>query len=218
MYLTGELRGGSQAALFSSMGILLGLFLLLAATRLLVDLTPPPGLPEGVAPIIKEDPKPYPPLAEPIPTESEIPDLPLEPLPATNPPLASITVHIEPGKPTFPSEAGVPTGFGADPRILTFDTSQLDRIPGVIKRGRLIYPHEMKREHIEGFVELKILINERGRVRVIEVLHASHRGFVDSAITAAENSVFEAPLKDKKPVRATYILPIRFGLPRARPH
>lgn len=91
-------------------------------------------------------------------------------------------------------------------------TYWLDKMPGLIRMGSLKYPHELKKARVEGSVVLLILIDERGRVVVDQVLQASHRAFIQPAIEAAEASLFEPPLKDGKPVRSYYKLPFRFSL------
>ena len=95
---------------------------------------------------------------------------------------------------------------------MIFDVKDLDRTPRVIKRGRIDYPFELKRERIEGFVKLKVIIDERGRVQVAEVLDASHRAFIKSAVDAAEDSVFESPTRNGEKVKAFYILPFNFSI------
>lgn len=95
---------------------------------------------------------------------------------------------------------------------MIFDVKDLDRKPRVIRQGRLEYPFELKRERIEGFVRLKIIIDEQGKVKVAEVVDSSHRAFVKPAIEAAESSVFESPTRQGKKVKAYYFLPFRFSL------
>lgn len=101
----------------------------------------------------------------------------------------------------------------AEPSIPVF---WLKTLPRVLERGILRYPPELKKERIEGRVVLLILIEEAGRVEVKEVLEATNRGFVESAIAAAEDSRFEPPLRDGRAVRSYYKLPFSFQLNSGR--
>lgn len=95
---------------------------------------------------------------------------------------------------------------------MIFDVKDLDRVPRVIKQGRLEYPFELKRERIEGSVRLKVIIDQEGRVSVVEVVENTHRAFIKPAIDAAEASIFEPPTRNGQKVKAYYFLPIRFSL------
>ncbi len=102
-----------------------------------------------------------------------------------------------------------PTGFAQE---LVFAMHQLDRNPGVVKRGSLIYPAHLRRKGLEGEVKLLVQINESGRVKVLETVSTTHPDFVEASRKAAEGSVYEAPTRNGKPVKVEFYLPVRFSM------
>ena len=93
-----------------------------------------------------------------------------------------------------------------------FKLHELDRIPNVLKRGRLRYPGHLLRRGLEGKVKLLVLIDERGVVKVQEVINSSHPDFVEPSIRAAEESTYEPPLRNGKNVQVQFFLPLEFKL------
>lgn len=93
-----------------------------------------------------------------------------------------------------------------------FKLHELDRIPNAIKRGLLRYPTHLLRRGLEGKVKLLVLIDERGVVKVQEVVSSSHPDFVEPSIRAAEESTYEPPLRNGKTVKVQFFLPLEFKL------
>lgn len=102
-----------------------------------------------------------------------------------------------------------PTGFASE---LVFAMHELDRNPGVIKRGSLVYPAHLRRRGLEGEVKLLVQINQTGQVKVLETVSATHPDFVEPSRKAAESSVYEAPTRNGKPVKVEFYLPVRFSM------
>ncbi len=102
-----------------------------------------------------------------------------------------------------------PTGFASE---LVFSMHELDRNPGVITRGSLVYPSHLRRKGLEGEVKLLVQINESGRVKVLETVSATHPDFVEPSHHAAEGSIYEAPTRNGKPVKVEFYLPVRFSM------
>jgi len=102
-----------------------------------------------------------------------------------------------------------PAGFAQE---LVFAMHQLDRNPGVVKRGSLVYPAHLRRKGLEGEVKLLVQINESGRVKVLETVSTTHPDFVEASRKAAEGSVYEAPTRNGKPVKVEFYLPVRFSM------
>jgi TonB family protein len=88
----------------------------------------------------------------------------------------------------------------------------LDRTPNVLKRGVLTYPPHLKRRGLEGEVKLLVQINEKGRVKVLEVVSSTHPDFNESSKKAAEGSTYEAPKRNGEAVQVQFYLPIRYSL------
>jgi TonB family protein len=95
---------------------------------------------------------------------------------------------------------------------LVFALHELDRTPNVLKRGSLFYPPHLKRRGLEGEVKLLVQINEKGRVKVLEVVSSTHPDFNESSIKAAEGSTYEAPKRNGEAVQVQFYLPIRYSL------
>lgn len=162
-----------------------------------VAATPPPILPETI-----ESEPPRREEATPLPVYP--PEMPLRPV------VREVDVRIAPDKPQI-----LAAGYGMPaipPGDVVVDFALLDRKPGVLQRGPLQYPPELKRERVEGRVLLKVLILEDGRVRVLDVVEADHPGFEKPAIRAAEQSLFESPRRNGEVVRTAFLLPITFRL------
>lgn len=102
-----------------------------------------------------------------------------------------------------------PSGFASE---LVFAMHELDRNPGVVKRGSLIYPAHLRRKGLEGEVKLLVQINEAGRVKVLETVSTTHPDFVDPSRKAAEDSVYEPPTRNGKAVKVEFYLPVRFSM------
>jgi len=93
-----------------------------------------------------------------------------------------------------------------------FDVKDLDRPPSRTKTVPPIYPPEMKRARVQGNVTLLIIIDQNGRVSVDKVVDSSAREFEQAAITAAEQCIFEPPMKGGQAVRARYRMQVPFRL------
>ena len=102
-----------------------------------------------------------------------------------------------------------PDGYGHE---LVFALHDLDGNPNVIKRGTLIYPPKLMRRGLEGEVKLLVLIDEKGKVRVLDVVSSTHPDFVEPSRKAAEDSIYEPPKRNGETVKVQFYLPIRFTL------
>lgn len=213
VYAPRKTRGLGGGHYFWATLVTAGIFILLPFTQMITsfnddremlrtaDVTePPPELPPP--------PEEEPPEEE---QQEETPELESEPEPIS---LTDLQVSLAAGMGGFGANVGVVNFDALGPSMdqLIFEVKDLDRTPRVIRQGRLEYPFELKRERIEGLVRLKVIIDERGRVRVAEVLEATNRAFVRAAVQAAEDSLFESPTRNGEAVKAYYILPIRFSL------
>lgn len=167
-----------------------------------VAITPPPP------PIDFEEP---PPIEEP-PPEVEVQQL------ETPPPeisLSALTTGLNVGS----GAGGVSVGlddFNTDINTVEemfFSLADLDKVPRRLSGPRQPeYPYELKRNRIEGFVKMLVMIDETGRVSVLEVVEATNREFEKPAIAFAEASVYEKPLKNGEPVKTRFFFPLKFTI------
>ncbi len=88
--------------------------------------------------------------------------------------------------------------------------------PKVIFRIQPEYPDIAKIAHIEGEVKLEAIINERGKVESVRIIDSTNKLFNDSAIKAAMMWRFEPGKINDRPVKAYFILTIRFRLTNAK--
>lgn len=125
----------------------------------------------------------------------------------------SVTLNVGPGDFqaafSLASFNPAPDGFGNE---LIFAMHELDRNPSVLKQGTLRYPSQLKRKGLEGEVKLLVLIDERGKVKVLEVVSFSHPDFVSASRHAAETSLYEPPKRNGENVKVQFYLPVRFNL------
>ena len=125
----------------------------------------------------------------------------------------NVTLEVGPGdfKAAFALTNHNPAPDGYE-HELVFALHDLDGNPNVIKRGRLTYPPKLMRRGLEGEVKLLVLIDEKGKVRVLEVVSSTHPDFVEPSRKAAEDSIYEPPRRNGEAVKVQFYLPIRFTL------
>ncbi len=75
-----------------------------------------------------------------------------------------------------------------------------------------IYPKLARRLGKEGIVLLRLTIDERGRLRDVEVLKKAGSGLDEAAIKAMRESAFKPAEKNGKPIACRVRAPIRFVL------
>ncbi len=195
-----------------------GIFLLLPLTTLVrggirkgdeirtveVSLPPPPPPPMDEPPPEPEPPPESQPEPEPIePQQLSLAQMEL----ALNPGFGDAMAggfHFE----SFASQSDASTI--ADLEI--FDVRDLDKPPARIKTVPPTYPLELKRARVQGTVVLLLIIDQDGRVTVDSVVEADVREFIQPAIAAAEQCIFESPTRGGQKVRARYTMRVPFRL------
>ena len=100
----------------------------------------------------------------------------------------------------------------ANSGIVAFELSGLDKIPRRLNNVKIKYPADMLRRGIEGEVRLNVIIDEQGNLEVESVASSTDKKFETSAIASASKFKYEIPLRDGKPVRARFVLPIPFKI------
>jgi protein TonB len=169
-----------------------------------VSLPPPPPPP----PEMEKPPEEPPPEEEPPP-----PDNNANPLS-----LAQMDVALNVGFGDAMAGGFSVEGFATQSEATTvadlgiFDVKDLDKPPSRTKTVTPAYPPELKRARVQGTVVLLIIIDQNGRVSVDKVLESSAREFESAAVTAAEQCLFEPPMKGGQAVRARYRMQVPFRL------
>jgi len=104
--------------------------------------------------------------------------------------------------------SGVIGGTGTElPRFPTPDVG-----PRPLRMPPASYTEEAIREHVRGSIKLRVVIDEQGKVRVLEILH-SIAELNDEAIRTVESSWrFQPAMKNGRPVSCLSDLVVRFNL------
>ena len=80
--------------------------------------------------------------------------------------------------------------------------------------ANLKYPKDAKAAHIDGTVKVKFVVGSNGGVQEVEVLQGAFPSLDAEAVRVIKSSPKWKPgVKDGKPVRVTYTLPVIFVLP-----
>ena len=80
--------------------------------------------------------------------------------------------------------------------------------------SHLKYPKEAKSAHIDGTVTVQFVVGKNGGVQEVQVLKGVHPALDAEALRVVRSSPKWKPgIKDGKPVRVTYTLPVIFILP-----
>ena len=79
--------------------------------------------------------------------------------------------------------------------------------------SHLKYPKEAKAAHVEGAVKVQFVIGKNGGVQEVQVLEGVHPALDAEAVRVIKSSPKWKPgIKDGKPCRVTYTLPVIFAL------
>lgn len=100
-------------------------------------------------------------------------------------------------------------------RQTKFSLSEVDTHPRVMHKVPPSYPFRAKRRGVEGKVEVRFLVDKKGRVSQVSLIQAEPEGvFEESALKAVRKWRFEPGKKDGQPVATWVQVPIRFELSR----
>ncbi len=144
-------------------------------------------------------PEPEPPRPEPAP--EFVPEL-FEPL------VRSLAIDPSAIRIPLPAGTGLPAVGG-----FVFEAADLDQPPRVIVHTAPLYPTQAQMREIEGFVEVRFLVDDQGRVSNVTVLNASPPGLFDDAVVRAVGTWrFDPGRIDGRPVASWIETTIRFEL------
>lgn len=177
---------------------------------------------ETAQPLVPPEKTPQSLLASNAP--SPAPPLPVPPTPAVPAPTPAKAATPEARPASAPAVAGsaappnVATAGASAPFSIGIDTNwYLARQVDVHARsvGSIVpeYPEEARRHNQEGTLQLKVKIDDLGRVRDVEVVEADLPGVFDSAaLEAFRNAHFQPAMKDGHPVRYQAYIRVVFKL------
>ena len=130
--------------------------------------------------------------------------------------IESLSANLELGPGDFKSQFSLanfnPLSAKGLESEFVFALHELDKNPNILKRGVLRYPQLLKRKGVEGEVKLLIQIDEKGKVKVVEVVSFTHSDFVEPSKKAAESSLYESPTRNGESVKVQFYLPVRYTL------
>jgi protein TonB len=199
---------GFLVAATASLAINAGLFsvaVLLSRDRPVVrDITEPVPVALVQAPAAERRapepvPEPEPPRPEPAP--DFVPEL-------FHPLVRSLAIDPYAIRVPAPSGPGLQVSGG-----FIFEASDLDQAPRVVVHTPPIYPSQAHMREIEGYVEVRFLVDEQGQVSNITVLDASPPGTFDEAVVRAVGGWrFDPGRIDGRPVASWVETTIRFEL------
>ncbi len=158
-------------------------------------------------------PPPEPPPEEEPEEEEEKPELQEEIKPLD---LSQLDVALNPGVGDALNVGSAIGQFGVTPDTIgmmnIFELKDLDNNPRRLVAIPPVYPFQFKREGIEGWVKLIVIIDERGKVIKATVKESSHREFERPSIDALLQWKFEPGTKNGKAVKVRRIQPLSFKL------
>lgn len=93
-----------------------------------------------------------------------------------------------------------------------YEESQVNQRPYFKTLVKPRYPEIARRMGKEGLVVLKVLVDEKGKVKEVKVLKSAGFGFDEEAEKAIRLSLFEPAKHKGKPVACYVKVPVRFAL------
>ncbi|MDR3090090.1 MAG: energy transducer TonB [Desulfobulbaceae bacterium] len=122
---------------------------------------------------------------------------------------------VNPRIPQMSQDLAVPVAASALPTTVTgvFDDGDLDAPLTTIVRLPPMYPMAAKNRGLEGWVKVRLLVNEEGRVEDVEVLDAAPKKIFDEAVLRAVHGWrFKAGTVGGQPVKTRAETTVRFNL------
>ena len=103
----------------------------------------------------------------------------------------------------------------ADSTAQTIPATQLQQLPQVTKRVAPLYPADLRKDGVQGFAKVEMVVDAQGNVQEARLVVASHPEFGDRAVLAAQLWKFD-PATDAagKPVAVRVAQAFDFTLPQ----
>lgn len=122
-------------------------------------------------------------------------------------------------KPDFSnvSIAVIPENFRGGKKLAesigkVFTLADLDRIPEPVLQTVPLYPFILRRDGVEGRVQVEFVVDVDGRVRDATAISSTHSGFVEAAVIAVSKWKFRAGMKEGRKVNTRMAVPVVFTL------
>jgi protein TonB len=93
-----------------------------------------------------------------------------------------------------------------------FSLADLDRIPEPVLQNVPLYPFLLRRDGIEGRVQVEFVVDVDGRVRDATPVASTHSGFNDAAVIAVSKWKFRPGMKEGRKVNTRMAVPVVFTL------
>lgn len=204
-----------RAAVFAAL-LACMLFLLVPLTQ---SLTPPPkrDLVVRETAMVPPPPPKLPPIEEPPPETPRTPPVLQTPKPAVE--LRQLQLALEPSHQDALSMGTDLSSFTLAVDVVAeiqkvFSFDELDTEPRVLIAPKITYPEALRRMGIrQGTVELIVLIDATGRVKVESIVSSTHPQFEALAKRTAENFRFTPPTVNGKPVPVRRTWPLTIQAP-----
>ena len=130
----------------------------------------------------------------------------------TGPVLPDIEVPntIDVDKPEMPEVTMDEVSFNDfTPDIEIFNLNQLDSLPSLITRARIIMPDSLKRRGVKQVnLKLDVTIDANGKVSLIHIVENPYEELTKEVQRLIQRSKFTAPQKEGVAVKARFIWPI----------
>lgn len=117
---------------------------------------------------------------------------------------------IEIAQPEIPAvRTAQPQWQSLDVNWDAFSMDELDALPSLLTPLHVVFPKSLSRRGIDAvLVKLDVLIDERGQVRLIDVVENPYPELKPEIDAFVRNSRFTAPERNGAPVRARFIWPV----------
>lgn len=152
-------------------------------------------------------PKEEPPPPEKPPPKTEITQMKMQRLK---------TPPVELERPQLDFEVNPRLGLGLalpPPGPARYELGQVDRAPMITSRLPPPYPYSARRRGVQGFVKVHFLVDEKGRVRHLEIKDAKPAGiFEETVLRTVPRWRFRPGRKDGQPVATWVETTIKFEL------
>ncbi len=155
-------------------------------------------------------------MAKPLSEVAPAPEtVPVAVAPTRSPakePIPTADTGTGPTQSFAPAVAAIGSGNGGNGGGV-FSTGALDRQLIVLRRPAPVYPQAARSRHIEGWIKVQFVVDERGQVEQIEVLAAEPQGVFDqSVLRCVAGWRFKPGTVEGRVVKARVQQTIRFQL------